>query len=46
MVLNKIEDLVKVAGFYSDLSTKTRFLRDVEELIKELKGEKYDIRYF
>jgi hypothetical protein len=39
MVLNKIEDLAKGAYFYSDSSTKTRFLRNVEELIKELKGE-------
>ena len=39
IVLNKIEDLVKGAYFYSDSSTKTRFLRNVEELIKELKGE-------
>jgi hypothetical protein len=39
MVLNKIEDLVKAAKIYSDLSTTTRFFREVEKLIKELKGE-------
>ena len=39
MVLNKIEDLVKSALFYSDSSTMTFFYRDVQELIKELKGE-------
>ena len=43
MVLNKIEDLVNGAYFYSDSSTnsstKTMFLGKVEELIKELKGE-------
>ena len=39
MVLNKIEHLVIGAMFYSDLTTKTRFFREVQELIKELKGE-------
>ena len=42
MVLNKVEDLVKGAGFYSDTSTMTFFYKDMLNLIKELKGGQHE----